>query len=170
MSLLQIKDPYEAPSLRVKGLLRRLFSPMGFLTELGIVPSLLIIYGLRVRRKVDIVVGQTPWEVAFGIVLRKCGLVKMVVYDDFDYAPGVVPVEGLRRKLLAAVEKFGLRHSDLIISVGEMMGKLREQQTGKDVSVIPNGVNYALFQRAQEKVAHPPTLVYMGFVYEYAAS
>lgn len=168
LSLLQVEDPYERPTGRVKDAIRRLLSPLGFLTELGIVPSLLIAYALRVRRKVDVVVGQTPWEVAFGIVLRKCGLAKMVVYDDFDYAPGVVPVEGTRRKLIAAVEKFSLRHSDLIISVGDLMAELREQQTGKKVIVIPNGVNYALFSKAQEKIAHPPTIVYMGFVYEYS--
>jgi len=168
LSLLQVKDPYEVPSLRVTGLLRRLLSPVGFLTELGIVPSLLIAYGLHVRKKVDIVVGQTPWEMAFGIVLTRCGLANMVVYDDFDYAPGTVPVEGMRRKLIATVEKFCLRHSDLVISVGQLMGNLREQQTGKNVCVIPNGVDYELFQRAQKKLAHPPTLVYTGFVYEYA--
>jgi glycosyltransferase involved in cell wall biosynthesis len=168
LSLLKVEDPYAAPSFRVKGLLRRILSPMGFLTELGILPSLLIAYGLRVRERVDIVVGQGPWEVAFCLVLKKCGLAKMVVYDDFDYAPGIIPVDGIRRKLIAKLEKICLRNSDLIISVGELLGELREQQIGKKVNVIPNGVDYELFRSAQEKISHPPTIVYIGYVYGWA--
>ena len=60
--------------------------------------------------------------------------------------------------------EFGLKQADLRISSGMLMGELRREQTKKEVIVLCNGVNYALFKQAQEKIEHPSTLLYMGNV------
>jgi glycosyltransferase involved in cell wall biosynthesis len=168
LSILKLNNPYNVPSSYLKKFLRKTMSFMGFVTELALLPSFFIAYLVHVRSKFDIFIGQGPWEIAFGLILRKLGLVRMVVYDDFDYAPGNQPISKIRQQLISYLEKACLINSDLIISVGDLLGKLREEQTGRKVYVIPNGVNYPLFKLAQAKVPHPPTLIYMGFVYGWA--
>lgn len=168
LSILKLSNPYIVPGSYPKKFLRKFMSCLGFVTELGLLPSFLIAYLTHIREKTDIFIGQGPWEVAFGLFLRRLGFVRMVVYDDFDYAPGNQPISKIRRRIIAHIEKACLKKSDLIVSVGDLLGKLREEQSGQKVTVIQNGVNLRLFQPAQKKVPHPPSLIYVGFVYGWS--
>lgn len=168
LSILKLSNPYTVPSSYFKRLLRKFMSLLGFVSDLGLLPSFFIAYLIHIRKKIDIFLGQGPWEVAFGLLLRRLGLVRMIVYDDFDYAPGYQQISKIRRRIVAHLEKMCLKKADLIVSVGDLLGGLREEQTGRKVTVIPNGVNLPLFQSAQYKVLHPPTLIYTGFVSGWA--
>lgn len=140
---------------------------MGLLSELGIICSFLLAYLLFVRQRFDVFIGQGPMEVFVGYILRRFGFVRLLVYDDMDYAPGYSPHK-LRRFLLKHLECFLIKHSDVVVSVGPFLADLREKETGRKVLVIPNGVNYELFRKAQIKNSHPPTMIYMGFVEEWS--
>ena len=168
LSILKISNPYVEPGSYLKNFLRKSMSCLGFVTDLGLLPSFFIAYLIHIRGKTDIFIGQGPWEVAFGLFLQRLRFVRMVVYDDFDYAPGNQPVSEIRRRLVAYIEKMCLKKSDLIVSVGDLLGQLRKEETGRNVTVIPNGMNLQVFQPAHKKISHPPTLIYVGFVYGWA--
>lgn len=164
LSILGIADAYAIPPSLLKRVLRRVLSFMGFFLELLVFPSFTMAYYLKDRREYDIFIGQGVWGIALGYLLKKSGRVKLLVSDDYDYSPGNQPISKFRRWFTEKVEILLLRRSDLIISVGELLGRLREKQAGKKVEVVSNGVNYELFKSAQDKSSHPPTLIYSGGV------
>jgi glycosyltransferase involved in cell wall biosynthesis len=167
LNTLGIESPYTEVSSSILSFAKKALSNMGLIFNFAIVPSFLLSYILRVKGNIDVFIGQGPWEVAAGYILKKIGWVKVLVYDDFDYAPGYQHAK-FRKRVIAFVEKLFMKRSDIIISVGKLLGDLREKQTGKKVEIIPNGVNYKLFSQAQDKPFHPPTLIYMGFVSDWS--
>jgi len=167
LNTLGIESPYTEVSSSILSFVKKALSNIGLICDFAIVPSFLLSYILRVKGKIDVFIGQGPWEVAAGYILKKIGMVKVLVYDDFDYAPGYQHAK-FRKIIVAFLEKLFMKRSDIIISVGKLLGDLREKQTGKKVEVIPNGVNYKLFSQAQNKPSHPPTLIYMGFVWDWS--
>jgi glycosyltransferase involved in cell wall biosynthesis len=103
--------------------------------------------------------------------LKSIGKVESLIYDDIDYLPGYEKLRNkftVLRNITYAVakyrEKLCVKRSDLIISVGKRLKTLRRKQGAKRIEVIPNGVNYNLMKKAQEKTDHPPTLVFLGTV------
>ncbi len=152
---------------KAKKILKGILSNLGMFSELFYVPSFLIGYFLKIRGKIDVFIGQDPWTMLTGHMLKKAGLVSVLVYDDYDYAPGHCHTR-IRKGLAAWLEKYMIKQADLTVSVGEYLAELRKKSTGKDVFVIPNGVNHPLFRKAQDKQPHPPTLVYMGFVCDWS--
>lgn len=167
LNTLGIESPYTEVSSSILSFVKKALSNIGLISDFAIVPSFLLSYILRVKGKIDVFIGQGPWEVATGYILKKIGRVKVLVYDDFDYAPGYQHAK-FRKRVVAFVEKLFMKRSDIIITVGKLLGDLREKQTGKKVEIIPNGVNYKLFSQAQNKPSHPPTLIYMGFVWDWS--
>jgi glycosyltransferase involved in cell wall biosynthesis len=165
--MLKIKNTDISVSSRLVNLAQKTLSNIGIISDLLIVPSFFLAFFLRIRSKVDIYIGQGPFEVAFGYILKKMGMVEILVYDDYDYAPGYHHAK-FRRLMVSTLEKFFIKRSDIVISVSELLGKLREKQTGKKVEIIPNGVNYELFSQAQYKRPHPPSLIYMGYVFDWS--
>lgn len=168
LHLLGLSTPYAVPAGRIRKILRHMLSSMGIVVELALVPSLLIVYCARVRARVDVFVGQGPWEVLVGLILRFFGRVSTVVYDDIDYAPGFQPISDFRRNVLVFVEKCGIRRSDMVISVGYHLAALRSQQGAKHVSVIPNGADIVSFASAialrKSKGPRRPTVIYAGYL------
>jgi len=164
LDIVGIKDPYTNGENRLKRFMSWILSLLGILPDLLITPSLLLAYLLRLRKVYDVIIGQGPWEMGLGYILRRLGRTKLLVYDDRDYEPGFITTNSLRRYIVAKAEKAMLRKADLVVCVGDRLASLREAETGVGPVVIPNGVDYNLFKKAQEKVPHPPTLFYMGYV------
>ena len=135
--------------------------------ELGILPSLVLTYIIRVRKHAEVFIGEGPWEVAFGLLLRVLGKAHFVVYDDIDYAPGFLP-GGFRKHMISTLERFAVRHANLVISVGDRLAHLRRKQGARIVHVIPNGVdreNFSIaYRRRSEKEQRRPTLIYVGWL------
>lgn len=94
-------------------------------------------------------------------LLKRSGRVKRLIYDDWDYYPG------LERNIFSAQlmenrERLCVRQADAVLTVNILLARRRMRQGAKQVLVVPNGVNLSLFTRARQKVPHPPTLIYMG--------
>jgi len=137
---------------------------MGFVLELAILPSFMIAYILRDRGKYDVFIAEGHWAMVMGYILKKTGRVRLFVSDDYDYSPGSQPISAFRRWYTNLIEVMMLKKSDLVFSVGELLAALRSEQTGKSVEVVPNGVDYALFNKARKQSERPPTLIYTGGV------
>lgn len=127
-----------------------------------------IIAGLRLtgfgRRKYDICLVQGPIEAVTGILLHKLGIVKLLVYDDFDYIPGWY-TRKFRSMLMSCVEKMAIKKADLVTCSGSLLAMLRRMQTGKSIYHVPNGVNLDLFGPTGNRLDHSTrvlSLVYAG--------
>lgn len=94
--------------------------------------------------------------------LRRLGKVDVFIYDDWDYFPGQHPDNFSWRHIMRYRENVCVRSADGVVSVSSELQKLRRQQGAKHTALVPNGVDYALFKKAQQKMPHPPTLLYMG--------
>ena len=164
ITILKLDSAYRVPPGKIKKIFRRLLSSLGSISEFAVLPSFLWSYFFKVRESFDVFIGQGPWEMAIGYVLYKSGMIKLLIYDDFDYAPGIQHISKFRRWYTAKLENMMLKKAHRIISVGELLAQLRKEQTGRQAVIIPNGVDYKLFRRAQSKNAHPPTLIYTGYV------
>jgi len=164
ITVLKLNSAYHVPPGKIKKFLRRFLSFLGTISEFAILPSFLIVYLFKVREKFDVFIGQGPWEMFVGYVLYKCGRVKLLIYDDFDYAPGIQYISSFRRFYTSQIEKLMLKKAHQIISVGDFLAQLRKEQVKREAIVIPNGVDYKLFQRAQSKQEHPLSLIYTGYI------
>jgi len=87
--------------------------------------------------------------------------VKHLVYIDVDnhasYYPD--PWSGL----VAHLEKISVRMVDGVVSVSRPLERLRYEQGADRVRLVPNGVDFRLFQEARlNRISHPPTLLYIG--------
>jgi len=113
------------------------------------------------RPPYDLAVFGYPGNAWLARFLKQSGRVKHLIYDDWDYHPGLGE-DGLSRHWLEQRERSCARESDAVMTVNVLLGRMRIAQGARRVIVIPNGVDLALFGRARQKVPHPPTLVYMG--------
>lgn len=149
----------------IAGKARRLFARSlnlsGVAREGCFILSLFLTALLRTHGKFDVCIVQSAWDGVVGLKLKSMGRVGLLVYEDIDYSPGYV-VSRWRSWWERRLEVYCLKRADLRISVGHLLGELRRSQTGKEVYVVPNGVNGERFQEARRKTEHPPTLVYMG--------
>jgi len=165
VAIVGLSSPYEKPPQSwLKKILLKVLSSLGIITEISYLLCYLLAFFIKIRDKFDVCLVQGHLESLVGVWLKKLGKVKVLVYDDNDYTPGYATTNRLRRRFIEYLENYSQKKADLIISVGFKLKELRERQTGKKVAVIPNGVDYQLFKQAQEKLPHPPTLIYMGYV------
>jgi len=109
----------------------------------------------------DFCVFGNPDNVFIPWFLKKKGVIKTVIYDDWDYYCGF-DNSWFVKLLIKIREKMCVSMSDTVVSVGNLLSELRKRQGAKRTCVIPNGVNYKLFAKAQQKKTHPPTLIYIG--------
>jgi glycosyltransferase involved in cell wall biosynthesis len=150
----------------VKSIGGSLLRKVGLVRHFIITPALLLGFLFAGDGRYDVCLVEGAWGGVVGVLLRKVGKVGFLVYEDIDYWGG----EGrtLLEKILAALERFSLNQADLRISSSELLGELRRAQLGKEVQVVTNGVELSLFRSSQEKVDHPPTLVYIGVVLDWS--
>lgn len=114
------------------------------------------------KGRFDLCVTEAPFPGAVGVWLKRLHLAKVVVYEDLDYFEGFDLGNIKRLKETRRLERASLRYSDLIVSVGYELKRLRETQTCRKIVVVPNGVDYQLFNAA---AAHPRPAEYFGLVY-----
>lgn len=144
-----------------KGLrLVRLLAPLAVLRDVFATPCF-VWAALRTRGRADVCLGIGAWGSLTGLILRRLGRVRFLVYEDHDYVAGLVP-DGLRRRYTRAVERFVLRRADLVVSVGHRLAALRERDVGVRSHVLHNGVDWALYEPARERDSAGQRLVYLG--------
>ncbi len=120
-----------------------------------------------IRKRYEFCIFGHPNNALLARFLKKKGIVGTAIYDDWDYFPGhITTVKGPLDKLaMKWREMICIKNADIVISVSHPLAELRKRQGAKQVMVVPNGVNYSLFQAAQKKRRHPPTLIFMGSLY-----
>lgn len=116
----------------------------------------------RLKGYYDVCILGHPRLAFVALWLKRRGKVDVLIYDDWDYFPGHNPGDLFWRHVMRYRESICARGVDGVVSVSHDLRELRREQGAKQTAFVPNGVDYALFQRAQEKKPHPPTLLYMG--------
>lgn len=148
----------------LKLLALRLLSPLGLLRD-----PLFIAAAFRAARagarRYDLCLGIGPWGALTALALRRTGRVRLAVYQDRDYEPGLM-LDRLRKAWTAWAERFAMRRSDLVVTTGHRLARLRGERTGSPPEVFPNGVEVARFARASAPPPRRPAdalrLVYVG--------
>lgn len=152
---------------RIRLRVEKLLSTLGIVRDMSLILSFLLAMLLRARGPFDVALVQCPLSGVVGLLARRLGIARCLVYDDIDYAPGWCD-HRLRRRWIAGLEVRSLRNADRVICCGNLLADLRRSQIGRDVPVIPNGVDLAVFSAAQQKIPHVPTVIYMGRVMDWA--
>jgi len=145
----------------------RILSPLSSLRDLFFIPCAVLAALLTKEGPWLVCVGFGPWGGIAARVLKRLGMVQFVVYQDIDYEPGLVPYR-LRARFTAAAERFCIRRADLVCSVGSLLAARRHSETGRDVHVIPNGVEWDKFSAARDTTGPGRDLVYVGNVIDWA--
>ncbi len=146
---------------RLRGRLLRLLYPLRVLRDVFFVPTVTLVVLFRVRGRYDVCVGFGPWGALAGWALRAMGRVRVLVYEDRDYEPGLVP-DRLRQAYTRRVDRFTSQRADLVVSVGENLAELRRHEAKREVHVIPNGVAWERFRDARKVERTGDTLLYAG--------
>jgi glycosyltransferase involved in cell wall biosynthesis len=129
---------------------------------------------LRRRRRFDLYIGvQHPFPVV-GLLLRRLGIVKKVIYYDQDYFP---PGGGLSKRAAGSafirfMDRFFLRSSDAVWHLTPILKRLKEAQApGRrtPAMVVPVGINAAPPAAAPSKTGTGPTIAYVGELTERMA-
>lgn len=122
------------------------------------------------RHRYDLCITEAPYPGGVGVWLRRFGRIKRLVYEDLDFFEGFDETNPKRRRETRRLERMSLAGSDLIVSVGYELQRLRKSQTKKEVVVVPNGVNYDLFaaSAAQPRPTDRFDLIYIGSLEEWA--
>ncbi len=148
-------------------MLATILSVCGMARDVFLVPAFVLAVLSRDDGVFDICVAENPWTGVAGLLLKGLKRVRFVVYDDMDHVAGGQMLM-LRRAYVAALERFAIRRANLVVSAGWLLGEHRRKTTGRDVLVIPNGVDPQRFKAALARRPHPPTLVYVGNLSHYA--
>jgi len=87
--------------------------------------------------------------------------VKHLVYIDVDNHASYY--SDFWSGFVEQLEKTSVHMVDGVISVSRPLEKLRHEQGADRVRLVPNGVDFELFQEARlNRTSHPPTLIYIG--------
>jgi len=139
----------------------RLLSPLALLRYLFLVPCLAGSALRRLPGPFDVCLGFGPSGAAVGRILRRLGRVRLLVYEDWDYEPGLLP-DRLRHSYTARLERSCVRQADVVISVSNRLAALRRRQVDRGIVVIPNGIFWEHYHAARETVRRGQTLIYVG--------
>lgn len=148
-------------SLTLKDLLVRIFSCAAFIRDILSVMCMLYAGMLKPQGHFEVCIGFGPWGTLTGWFLKKIGKVDILVYEDRDYEPGLVP-DRLRQLYTAWIERKLLTSADIIVSIGYRLAELRAAQSQKKVHIIPTGVEWDMFHEARTALKTERTLIYVG--------
>ncbi len=144
-----------------KHLLIRALAPLAILRDVFFTPCMTFAAMCRTSGHFDACLGIGPWGSLVGLILRKLGRVKVLVYEDRDFDPGLMP-DRLRQWYTGAVERFVQRRADVVISVGHRLATLRRRESGVDPVVISNGIDWTNFAAARSGSGFGESMIYVG--------
>jgi len=129
---------------------------------------------LRRRRRFDLYIGvQHPFPL-IGLLLRRLGIVKKVIYYDLDYFP---PGGGLSKRaagsaLIRFMDRFFIGSSDAVWHQTPALRRLKKAQVarrGTPAIVVPIGIDAALPPAAPSGTRTAPAIAYVGELTERMA-
>lgn len=148
-----------------------MYSPSGYFRVLGdiaVVTQMMYTLVRLIKTRHKLCIAASPWAGVAGIMLRKLGLIDKLVYEDLDYFPAFIPDRYVEKRFINWLEKLSVRHADVVISISEELAMLRRAQTNVRVEVVENGVDYSRFAGHRSTEPHPPTMIYVGSIEEWA--
>ena len=145
----------------LRHLLVRALAPLALLRDVFFTPCFVLAAVWKSPGRFDACLGIGPWGSLVGLILRAAGKVKVLVYEDRDYDPGLLP-DRLRRWYTAVVERFVQRRADVVISVGHRLAELRRRESGVEPAVISNGIEWERFEQSRRTSGRSNTLIYVG--------
>lgn len=121
---------------------------------------------LRFHRRFDLYYGANNFNAILGIVLRKLGLVRKVIFNTVDYAPYRFKTAILNR-LYHWADRFACYHSDYIWNLSPAMeeGRLRMglvKEKSAPQMVVPIGGRFKEIERPHLDKIKRRTVVFMG--------
>lgn len=125
-------------------------------------------WSFRDRTVYDWYIGLESINAIAGIVLRRLGRVRKVIYYVSDYSPNRYPAK-MFNALYLALDRFSAKHSDYIWDVSRAMqpARIRAGLSAKDSAPIihvPNGIFPNQLMQGSKGKRNPNSLVYMGTV------
>lgn len=136
-------------------------SPLAVFRDLFSLLCILAVTLRRVSRPSEVVLAFGPWAGLVGLVLRRLGRARTMVYEDRDYEPGLYP-DRLRQWYVGVIERFGIRRADVVISVSELLSDRRWADTGRRTHVIPSGVDREPFEGLPSPDRSAARLIFVG--------
>lgn len=123
-------------------------------------------FGLRDRNKYDIFVGLESINALAGIILRKMGVVKKVVYYVSDYSPTRYK-SGWFNQVYLYLDRLAAMHSDFIwdVSLAMMPARIKaglDKRRAAPVIHVPNALFPQQINYLPESKIVPNTLVFAG--------
>jgi len=133
---------------------------------------MLSVYWILMRNaKWDLFVGSGNLNAFVGILLRKVGKVKKVVYYTIDYVPKRFENK-LLNKLYHWVDKYCVKNADRTWNLSSRMAEAREKQKGMKINeynrqiTFPIGIWFNRIKRLPFDEIEKHTLVFMGHLLE----
>ncbi len=143
--------------------IRQFSNLFGLLREFCFVTFIFFVCLLRLRGKeFTVCLVETSWEGISAMIMRSMRRVKYIVFDDNDFGPGYMQ-NVLRRKWEVFLDKTCIQSSDLVLCAGSRLADLWRRETGREVLVVPNGVDLRNFRGSVRKLnKKSPRTVYVG--------
>ncbi len=125
-----------------------------------------IFWTLRFGKKWDVFFGSDNLNAMAGVILKKCGFVKTVIYYVIDYNP-----QRFENKILNYayhwIDRFCVKYSDETWNVSPRMSMARKKYfnfTAPNQKTVPIGMWFKRIKRLNFSDIEKQTLVYLGHV------
>ena len=127
-----------------------------------------IYFALKLKGRFDIFIGVESINTIIGVLLRKVGLVKTVIYYNLDY--GEVRFKNLALNyIFHALDVFSVTHADYtwnlakdVINARNIRGKFKKET--KPPLLVPIGIDLSAIRPLNVKQIERKTIVYMGIL------
>ena len=146
---------------RIRRKLIQVFSPLAVFRDIFSLLCILAVTLRRVSRPSEVVLAFGPWAGLVGLVLRRLGRARTLVYEDRDFEPGLYP-DRFRQWYVGVIERFGIRRADVVISVSESLSGRRWADTKRRTHVIPSGVDRERFEGLPSPDRSAARLIFVG--------
>jgi glycosyltransferase involved in cell wall biosynthesis len=175
-TLSTIEEVFENGKQVKKGKLYVLNWPFGRKKEISLIYILLkardvistIYFALKLKGRFDIFIGVESLNAIIGVLLRKLGLVKTVIYYNLDYGEVRFKNRALNY-IFHALDIFSVKHADYtwnlakdVINARKMRGKLNKE--AKPPLLVPIGIDLTAIRSLNVAQIERKTIVYLGIL------
>ena len=150
----------QSARLTMRRLAFNIIEPAAIAKDLSTILCLAAAARQQLRPDMDLVcTALGPWAAAAAYVLRRSGAIRHFIYEDRDYEPGFVG-STIRKAWVRTLENRMIKAADEVITIGQRLNDLRRRETGRELALIPTGVDWHAFStNAHDR---KPILVYTG--------
>lgn len=128
-------------------------------------------FAFRIKKKFDIYYGANSLNALAGILLKKIGFTKIVIFNTVDYVPyrfGNKILNGIYHFL----DKLGCYYSDFLWNLSPAMTEARQRrgilkEKSAPQMIVPIGCNFERINRPPFEAINRFDIVYMGHLREY---